>query len=282
MSGLAATLRALLQRAEPAVVVSVTEVKGSTPREAGTHMVVTAKASHGTIGGGSLEWEAIGRARALLDSDQSSVAMKLPLGPELGQCCGGFVSLRLQRADQALSEELAAQEERERQTLPLVLLFGAGHVGKALARALAPLPLRVRWLDGRADAFPDPAVPGVDVVRSGQLLDEVEAAPAGAAYLVLTHSHALDSMICAAALQRGDFAYLGLIGSRTKRKQFERGFRDLGIPQAQIDRLVCPIGGGRIRDKRPAVIAALAAAELLHVLADVAAKAGASQTGAAA
>jgi xanthine dehydrogenase accessory factor len=281
MSGLAAALRDLLACAEPAVVVSVAEVKGSAPREAGTHMIVTATASHGTIGGGSLEWEATGRARALLDSDESSVAMKLPLGPELGQCCGGFVSLRLQRGDQALCEELAAQEERERERLPLVLLFGAGHVGKALARALAPLPLRVRWIDSRADAFPDPAIEGPEVVISDRLLDEVEAAPPGTAYLVLTHSHALDSMLCAAALQRGDFAYLGLIGSRTKRKQFERAFRELGIAEERIARLVCPIGGGRIRDKRPAVIAALVAAELLEALA-VAAKDTPSEAGEAA
>jgi xanthine dehydrogenase accessory factor/xanthine dehydrogenase large subunit len=136
--------------------------------------------------------------------------MKLPLGPELGQCCGGFVSLRLRRADAALCAELEALEERERAKLPLVLLFGAGHVGKALARALAPLPLRLRWIDGRADAFPEPAIEGPQVVISERLLEEVEVAPAGAAYLVLTHSHALDSMVCAAALQRGDFAYLGL------------------------------------------------------------------------
>jgi len=282
MSGLAAILRALLARGEPAVVVSVAAVKGSAPREAGTHMIVTAEGSHGTIGGGSLEWEATLRARAMLAGADASATMKLPLGPELGQCCGGFVSLRLQRADAALCADLKAIEERERAQLPLVLLFGAGHVGKALASALAPLPLRVRWIDGRADAFPDPAIPGVEVVVSERLLDEVETAPAGAAFLVLTHSHALDSMICAAALQRGDFAYVGLIGSRTKRVQFERAFRDLEIPQERIARLVCPIGGGRIRDKRPAVIAALVAAELLQALADAAAKDGEAKTGEAA
>jgi len=282
MSGLASILRGLLARGEPAVVVSVAEVKGSAPREAGTHMIATAKASHGTIGGGSLEWEAILRARALLDAGDASAAMKLPLGPELGQCCGGFVSLRLQRADQALCADLETVEAREREKLPLVLLFGAGHVGKALATALAPLPLRVRWIDSRAEAFPAPAIAGPEVVASERLLDEVEAAPAGAAFLVLTHSHALDSMVCAAALQRGDFVYLGLIGSRTKRAQFERAFRDLGIPEERIGRLVCPIGGGRIRDKRPAVIAVLVAAELLQALADAAARDGAAQDGEAA
>ena len=140
-AGLAAVLRALLGRAEPAVLVEVAAVKGSAPREIGTHMLVTAGATHGTIGGGSLEWEAMLRARSMLEQDEASATMKLPLGPELGQCCGGFVSLRLQRADQALCTELETLEAREREKLPLVLLFGAGHVGKALAWALAPLPV---------------------------------------------------------------------------------------------------------------------------------------------
>ena len=108
----------------------------------------------------------------------------------------------------------------------------------------------------------------IEPVRAGRPIDEVSAAPPGAAYLVLTHSHALDFEICAAVLERGDFAYLGLIGSATKRAKFERGFRELGIPKDRIARLVCPIGGGTVRDKRPPVIAALVAAELIGCLAD--------------
>ena len=282
MTPLAAVLRELLARGEPAVLIEVTALKGSAPREAGARMLITARGSHGTIGGGRLEWEATLRARALLASDEPSIVMEVPLGPEIGQCCGGFVSLRLSRADDGIRAELEAIEQAEGEGLPLVLLFGAGHVGKALAAALAPLPFRVRWIDGRAGEFPDPPIKGPEVVVTERALAEVDAAPADAACLVLTHSHALDSMICAAVLQRGDFAYLGLIGSRTKRAQFERAFRDLGIPEERIGRLVCPIGGGRIRDKRPAVIAALVAVELLQALADAAARDGAAQDGEAA
>jgi xanthine dehydrogenase accessory factor len=282
MITLAPILQRLVARAEPAVVVSVAAAKGSAPREVGTRMIVTARSIHGTIGGGRLEWEACERARALLDAGGAEATMKVPLGPEIGQCCGGFVSLRLQRADERLCADLEALERAEHAQLPLVLLFGAGHVGKALAAALAPLPVRVRWIDGRAGEFPDPAIEGPEVVVTERALAEVETAPADAAYLVMTHSHALDSMICAAVLQRGDFAYLGLIGSRTKRAQFERGFRELGIPKERIARLVCPIGGGRIKDKRPPVIAALTAAELLHALADRAADDNRRQTGEAA
>jgi xanthine dehydrogenase accessory protein XdhC len=282
MITLAPILQRLVACAEPAVVVSVAAAKGSAPREVGTRMIVTARTIHGTIGGGRLEWEACERARALLKTDDAEMTMNLPLGPEIGQCCGGFVSLRLQRADERLCADLEALERAEHAQLPLVLLFGAGHVGKALATALAPLPVRVRWIDGRAGEFPEPAIEGPEVVVTERALAEVEAAPAGAAYLVMTHGHALDSMICAAILQRGDFAYLGLIGSRTKRAQFERGFRELGIPEERIARLVCPIGGGRIKDKRPSVIAALTAAELLHALAARAIEDNQRQTGEAA
>ena len=141
-------------------------------------------------------------------------------------------------------------------------------LGQALATALSPLPLRVHWIDSREGVLNGEIPPGIEPVRAGRPLDEVAAAPAGAAYLVLTHSHALDFEICAAVLERGDFAYLGLIGSATKRAKFERGFRELGISRERIGRLVCPIGGGKVRDKRPPVIAALVAAELIHCLAE--------------
>jgi xanthine dehydrogenase accessory protein XdhC len=263
---MARLLRDLLAAGEAAVLVTVTATKGSVPREAGTRMIVTADESHGTVGGGRLEWEATLRARAMIEAGDPAETMRLPLGPEIGQCCGGYVALRLQPADAALCTELEAIEQRERALLPPVLLFGAGHVGKALAVALAPLPLRLRWIDGRVGVFPKAVPDGVETALTERALDEVEAAAPGAAFVVMSHSHALDSMICEAVLQRGDFKYLGLIGSRTKRAQFERAFRETGIAEERIGRLVCPIGG-LLKDKRPPVIAALVAAELIQVLA---------------
>ena len=264
----APVLRELLAAGEPAVLVSVIAAKGSTPREAGARMVVTASGIDGTVGGGRLERDAIERAGGLLGSDETSATMDMPLGPELGQCCGGFVSLRLDRVDEAVCTDLETAEREEREQQPLVLLFGAGHVGKALAAALAPLPLHLRWIDSRENEFPKVPIAGPEIVVTEHQLAEIEAAPAGASYLVLTHSHSLDFSLCEAVLQRGDFAYLGLIGSRTKRKRFERGWRKLGVADEQVARLICPIGGNRLRDKRPAVIAALVASELLHHLAD--------------
>ncbi len=251
---------------EPVALVRVAVAEGSTPRESGARMLVSGRSSAGTIGGGRLEYEAIARARALLASDERQAQLSMPLGPEIGQCCGGHVTLDLRRIDAPALAELAAAESEEARSLPGVLLFGAGHVGQALASALAPLPLRLSWIDERAEAFPVRKPEGIRAVATDHLLDEVAAAPGGAAYLVLTHSHALDFMLCEAVLRRGDFAYLGLIGSKTKRRRFERGFRELGIAWDRIARLTCPIGGSTVRDKRPEVIAALTAAELLTEL----------------
>jgi xanthine dehydrogenase accessory protein XdhC len=270
MTALVTLLRQLLAEQEPVVLVRVALAKGSTPREAGVSMLVTGKAVHGTIGGGRLEWEAIARARELLTGAGGAARLEIPLGPTSGQCCGGHVTLSLARAGAAELAELEAAAAAERAGWPLVLLFGAGHVGKALARALAPLPLRLRWIDGRPDALPDPAPDGPEVVLTERPLAEIRAAPAGSAYVVMTHSHGIDFELCEAILRRGDFAYLGLIGSRSKQTRFERGWRKLGLTNDQIARLVCPIGG-QLRDKRPEVIAALAAAELLLALAPAAA-----------
>lgn len=266
--GLASALRAWLEAGEPIARILIARARGSTPREAGAAMLVPARGeTQGTIGGGTLEWDAAARARAMLARGEARLDLEMPLGPALGQCCGGHVSLRIERADARMLREVEAAEQAEQAAFPLVLVFGAGHVGRALARALAPLPLRLRWVDGRMEEF-GPAIPdGVEAVVSDAWEDEIARAPAGSACLVLTHSHALDARITAAALERGDFAYVGLIGSRSKRRRFERAFREIGIAEARIASLVCPIGDRGIRDKRPAVIAALAAAELVEVFA---------------
>lgn len=270
---LAGRLRTFLAAGQPAALVTVAQARGSTPREAGAAMLVTADGIAGTIGGGRLEWEGIARARALLAGGQASASLELPLGPAVGQCCGGHVRLDLRRAGTAELTQLEADEAADAARLPHVLLFGAGHVGRALATALAPLPLRLCWIDQRPQEFPPEPPVGVETAVTPRLVEMVQASPPGAAYFVLTHSHALDFAVTCAVLERGDFAYLGLIGSGTKRAQFERGYRELGLSS---ERLVCPIGGA-VRDKRPAVIAALAAAELLVTLADAACRAAAGR-----
>ena len=267
--GLAAHLSRLLAAGAPTVLVTVAEAKGSTPREEGATMLVTDEHSLGTVGGGRLEWECLAQARKLLAGGQAEAWVEIPLGPAVGQCCGGYVRIRLRRAGSRELAELEGVEAAVEASLPSVLLFGAGHVGRALATALAPLPLRLRWIDARAGEFPHPAPAGVEAVVTDRPLVEIERATPGSSAFVLTHSHSLDFTLCSAVLERGDFAYLGLIGSATKRAKFERGFRELGIAPARIAAMRCPIGGTALRDKRPPVIAALAAAELLLALAQI-------------
>ena len=271
MTGLAAALRDWLAAGQPAALVRVERARGSTPREEGVAMLVTADAIAGTIGGGQLELDAVARARALLAGGDAEAVVEIPLGPAIGQCCGGHVRLRIARADATAVAALAGAEAAADAAAPTVLVFGAGHVGHALIRALALLPFRVRWIDDRADAFG--AVPaGIARIVAPDPEAEVAGAPPGAACVVLTHSHALDARITAAALERDDLAYVGLIGSTTKRRRFEHGFRDIGIGEHRIARLVCPIGDRGVRDKRPEVIAALVAAELVAAFAAAAAR----------
>ncbi|KAA2242368.1 xanthine dehydrogenase accessory protein XdhC [Salinarimonas soli] len=171
---------------------------------------------------------------------------------------GGFAPLpaRGERGPPVWTERLG----EDRTTL---LLFGAGHVGRALVLALAPLPFRIRWIDSRANAFPA-AMPGtVTPVSPRDPAPEIAAAPPGAFVLVMTHEHALDLAITADALKRPDLPFVGLIGSATKRARFERRLRELAIPPERIAALACPIGVPGIEGKEPAIIAASIAAQLL-------------------
>jgi xanthine dehydrogenase accessory factor len=271
MTDLAPALRAMLQRGEPAALVTVADARGSTPREPGARMLVGPDAAIGTIGGGRLEWDAISRARALArdQAQPAETTIDVPLGPAIGQCCGGHVTLRLERADAAVLSRIEAEEHAASSRLTRVLLFGAGHVGKAIATALAPLPFDILWIDERAEEFP-PEMPGSNIHRivTSAPLDMVAEAPPGSCYLVLTHLHALDFQISEAVLRCGDFTYAGLIGSATKRRRFERTFTAHGGDPRMLNRLTCPIGSALHRDKRPTVIAALVAAELLITVAN--------------
>lgn len=145
-----------------------------------------------------------------------------------------------------------------------VVVFGAGHVGRALVRALAPLADQIVWCDGREGEFPAD-LPDRVRVKTGDPFQVIESMPAGASYLVMTHSHALDMTLCEAILQRGDQGYLGLIGSLSKRRRFEKHLLREGLSERDLKGMVCPIGVPGITGKDPAVIAASVAAQLLQV-----------------
>lgn len=249
------------------VLVQVRSVRGSAPREAGAWMLVSHARSCATIGGGRLELLAIAHARQMLGSDSVASELDVPLGPEIGQCCGGRVVLGFERLDRAAAAALVDRSDLDHACRPLVYVFGAGHVGKALVSALALAPLRVILVDTRADELSAVRIPGVEKRLSPMPEAEVRAAPPGSAFVVLTHDHGLDFLITSEALGRGDAAYVGLIGSRTKNVTFRNWLVRESGHRAKIEGLTCPIGGSGVKDKRPAVIATLVAAEVLtHVL----------------
>lgn len=249
---------------EPAVVVEVTEALGSAPREAGTRMLVGKGCCAGTVGGGHLELKAIERARRMLASggDAAPQSAHYPLGPALGQCCGGAVTLGFTRLD---AKALGAWPKSAPRFH--LQLYGAGHVGRAIVDALAPLNVAVDWIDERDAEFPPDAElpPHTRKVCVDTIEAEVREAPRGAFYLVLTHRHDLDLRISEAILRRGDFRFFGLIGSKTKRQRFIRRFEQRGIDVATIARMTCPIGVPGVDGKEPEVIAAAVVAQLLQV-----------------
>jgi xanthine dehydrogenase accessory factor len=188
---------------------------------------------------------------------------EFPLGPELGQCCGGAVTLLF---------ELVAPPPWT------VALFGAGHVGKALVRLLGDLSCRVLWIDERADEFPTGVPARVHVTVSDVPEAEVAGLPPGADVLVMTHSHALDQRIVEAALSRSDLRLVGLIGSQTKRARFLSRLEHRGFGPEARARLTCPIGLPGVGGKRPAEIAVAVAAQLLQLEAASAAQASSPAT----
>ena len=252
MSGWLKALTILSETGTECVLVTVLEVKGSTPREAGAKMVITRDKIYDTVGGGHLELRAIELARAALHAGGPSepTVHHFALGPSLGQCCGGEASLLL---------------EIVRPHTFHVAIFGAGHVGKALVKVLADLPCRISWIDPRDDIFPETLPGNVAINLSDEPEAEIDALPAGSFVLVMTHSHPLDQRILEAALRRDDFAYVGLIGSATKRARFLRRLRQRGLGDTEIARLTCPIGIEGAGGKHPAEIAIAVAAQLLQV-----------------
>jgi xanthine dehydrogenase accessory factor len=247
-------------------------------------MLVSQAAIFGTIGGGQLEYMAIDKARQMVGKeariavDEVCATLDVPLGPEIGQCCGGRVEVLIRLADAAIAAELVATAEAEEAHLPHVYIFGGGHVGQALAASLALLPVHAVVIETRTEALE--GMPDTVETRLTPMPEaEVRKAPAGTAFAILTHDHALDFLIVAEALKRDDAAYVGMIGSRTKKATFKSWFlKSAEGSETEFDRLVSPIGGTAVKDKRPPVIAALAAAEIMTALVSHAAEAPGSAT----
>ena len=308
-------------RGEASVLVTITAVEGSAPREPGTKMLVWSDGQHGTVGGGNLEFVVAQQARKMLAGDDAHRRQSYPLGPLLGQCCGGRVDILMERIDAGHAEwvrETEGYEERGRGFVirshfangmlrksvhdlqaipvapfvgltdplgraiapaqvrsrpadfvileqvdprPMLVMFGAGHVGRALAPIAGSLPLRTRWYDTRLEFG---TVEGaVQPVIADDLVAQAETASPGSLFLIFTQSHDLDYALTRAVLKRADFLYCGLIGSATKRARFEKRLLADGIPRMMLPRLICPIGNIGLVSKEPAVLAVAIAAELM-------------------
>jgi len=239
----------LQTRGEPCVLVTIIEELGSTPRNAGSKMVISASQAFDTIGGGHLEYKAMEIARRMLASGQQNTHLeRFSLGASLGQCCGGVTVLLFEPMGQVQAQ---------------IAVFGAGHVGRALVPLLASLPCRVRWIDSRETEFPEHTPHGVRKIVTEDPLDEVDELPAGSYCIVMTHNHQLDLELSAAILKRNDFAYFGLIGSKTKRVKFEHRLRDRGFDSGTLQRMRCPMGIGEVKGKLPVEIAISIAGEII-------------------
>ncbi|MCY4753461.1 xanthine dehydrogenase accessory protein XdhC [Pelomonas aquatica] len=246
--------------AEACILVTVARTSGSVPREVGAWMTVAPGGIAGTVGGGHLEFDAIARARAALAGGELAEERRYPLGPRLGQCCGGVVWLRFERIE--AGEDLAARLPRE--PLRPLALFGAGHVGAAIAHLARNLPLALHWVDSREGQFPaEPPARGWRQEVCDPPADAVADLAPGAAVLVMSHSHAEDFDIVAACLKRRDLAFIGLIGSRTKWASFRRRLAARGLVEDDLARVVCPIGVPGVVGKQPAVIAVAVLAQIL-------------------
>ena len=298
------TLNRLQQQSIPCVMVTVASTTGSTPREAGCKMVVTADELFGTIGGGNLEFQACKIARDQLDNSSSQQLKRFPLGAGLGQCCGGLVNLLfepfigvnewiadaldLSRLDKAWVREVPLNDgdslvtvrdliDEESTVLksdcfvevnssqPVeIVLFGAGHVGRAIVDTMSALPVHIRWVDSRDHEFPVTVTDNVEIICTDSPEAEVDLANPDAYFLVLTHDHALDQLLAEQILKRDDFAYFGLIGSKGKRRMFETRMQRRGIDAQKFTRMICPIGIEGIHSKQPALIAISVAAQIMQ------------------
>ncbi|SDU09528.1 xanthine dehydrogenase accessory protein XdhC [Stappia sp. ES.058] len=307
-----ACVLAMLEDEPACVLVTVVAVEGSAPREAGARMVVDAgRRFHGTIGGGMLEYQTIEAAAANARAVQDGFRLeRMSLGPDLGQCCGGRITLaletisrkrraevdrlarleadglfvtsmsipendapsrrvvsdercQLQDGARVLLKENTLYERFGNETTP-VMLFGAGHVGKALVLALAPLPFSVIWIDNRAEVFPARVPANVRTVLATDPLHDAASTPAGADVLVMTHDHGLDLAIADVALRCRGIAGVGMIGSETKAARMRSRLLSAGHDAGLLDAAFrCPVGISGIASKLPAAIAASIAAELI-------------------
>ncbi|MDM7861342.1 xanthine dehydrogenase accessory protein XdhC [Alteromonas sp. ASW11-36] len=231
------------------VIATVLGTSGSTPRASGTKMVITGEHIFDTLGGGHLEFKVIEKARSLLTQGEPAQALEqFHLAANLGQCCGGAAVVMF---EVMVSEHMQLD------------VYGAGHVAQALIPILAQLPIRIRWIDNRADVFPANIPANVTKVVDDEPVEVAKRAKAGSAYLILTHNHHLDFELVCAILKRNDALWLGVIGSATKAKRFRHRLAHRDFSPAQIETMICPVGVPNVAGKLPMEVAVSIAGQVI-------------------
>jgi xanthine dehydrogenase accessory factor len=235
------------------VLITVITTAGSTPREAGSKMIVTGDQQFDTIGGGHLEFDVVNRARTfLIEGKQDQHIASYPLSSKLGQCCGGAVKV--------LFEVYVNHHQR-------IAIFGAGHVANALVPIVSQLPLQIDWIDSRAGLFLAKQLSqNVNCIVSEQPVDEIASLPSNTWVVILTHNHQLDYDLVEACLKHAKTSFIGMIGSDTKAKRFRSRLEHRGFTAAQIQTLTSPIGERLIPGKHPIEVAVSISAQLIQKL----------------
>lgn len=296
------TLLSLLEDAPAVAILTIGAIKGSAPREPGATIFVTSDKQIGTIGGGSLEFDAIAFARQQMNKSSQGVnrlEKTFLLGPDLGQCCGGQVHLLIEIYHQDVIEDLqslsksgapASFHDLTKETLPTPLskahisfhfdkqgkemirplvqktrplyIYGAGHVGRALQNITSGLGFTRIWVDVEAQRFPTDPDPDITLVPARDMAVIAKNAPKDAYHIIVTYSHQIDEAICHALLSSGQYGRIGLIGSQTKKARFAKRLAEAGHNADQIADIICPIGLKEITSKDPAYVALSIAGQL--------------------
>ena len=246
------------------IQASIVRTIGSSPRNSDTEMFISETDTLGTIGGGQLEYLVINHSKKMIAENIKKDILKISLGPEIGQCCGGKVEislLEMYEKDKCLALNRFDKKDKN---LPHVYVMGAGHVGRALTLQLQHLPVRCVLIDSRVDELAKCSA-DVETRLSAIPEEDIKSAPRGSAYVILTHDHALDFILCGAALDRHDAKYVGMIGSKTKRVKFKKWYQ-VNYDNNLIRDFTCPIGNLKNQDKRPSIIASFVAAEVINML----------------
>ena len=231
------------------------KTEGSAPRNCGTFMLITSKFIFGSIGGGQLEYSIINKSKEILKKNEKikKQIVNIPLGPSIGQCCGGYVQVELTKyknGNQSLKNERIINTCEDN-----LYIFGAGHIGQTLSSKSIDLDFNVHLIDSRdyyLNIVKEKNITPIYVKFPWMIIKNL---PNNSYYIILTHSHDFDFKIISEILNQNSFKFIGLIGSRTKFKRFNNRLLKLGHNQSLINNIECPIGLKNIRSKKPAEIA---------------------------